>query len=283
MNKTILGFLAVLLVVIGGIFIFHPTKNSDQTVLPSVTPSNGTIATPTSTVAQANIVVTSPSIDGTVTNPITVTGKARVFENTFNFILRDATGKNIYESNAMANAPDAGQFGNFSIKIPVPVGASQNLTIEVFDYSAKDGSVVDLVKVPVKLSTTQTMTVKSFFGFKGVSEQDCSATRSVNRTVIRTQETAFMALTELLKGLSVSELQAGFYITSIPANVRINSLNIRNAIAYADFDETLQSEVAGSCRVTAIRSQITETLKQFSTIKDVVISINGRINDILQP
>jgi len=45
----------------------------------------------------------------------------------------------------------------------------------------------------------------------------------------------------------------------------------------------LQYQVGGSCRVSAIRAQIIETLKQFSTVKNVVISINGRTEDILQP
>jgi len=35
--------------------------------------------------------------------------------------------------------------------------------------------------------------------------------------------------------------------------------------------------------VTAIRAQITETLKQFPTVENVVISIDGRTEDILQP
>ncbi len=50
-----------------------------------------------------------------------------------------------------------------------------------------------------------------------------------------------------------------------------------------DFDETLEKAVGGSCRVAAIRSQITKTLLQFPSFKKVIISINGRTEDILQP
>jgi hypothetical protein len=35
--------------------------------------------------------------------------------------------------------------------------------------------------------------------------------------------------------------------------------------------------------VAAISAQIRETLKQFSTVKGVIISIDGRTEDILQP
>jgi spore germination protein GerM len=54
-------------------------------------------------------------------------------------------------------------------------------------------------------------------------------------------------------------------------------------VAKVDFDERLGFQVGGSCRVSAIRAQITETLMQFSTVKSVVVSINGRTEDVLQP
>ncbi|MBU3925210.1 GerMN domain-containing protein, partial [Patescibacteria group bacterium] len=56
-----------------------------------------------------------------------------------------------------------------------------------------------------------------------------------------------------------------------------------NGIAKVDFDERLEFQAGGSCRVAAIRAEITETLKQFPTVNNVVISINGRTEDILQP
>ena len=53
--------------------------------------------------------------------------------------------------------------------------------------------------------------------------------------------------------------------------------------AVVDFDKTLEQGVGGSCRVTAIRAQIEKTLQQFLEIDEVVISIDGRAGDILQP
>jgi len=48
-------------------------------------------------------------------------------------------------------------------------------------------------------------------------------------------------------------------------------------------DKQIEYQMGGSCRVSAIRSQITQNLLQFPTIKNVIISVNGRTEDILQP
>ena len=105
----------------------------------------------------------------------------------------------------------------------------------------------------------------------------------MERIVAATKTPARESIELLLSGiLSNAEKEEG-YFTSINYGVRINKLTIENGVAEIDFDEQLESEVAGSCQVSAIRAQITETLMQFETVKDVVISINGKTEDILQP
>jgi spore germination protein GerM len=129
----------------------------------------------------------------------------------------------------------------------------------------------------------KTITVKIFFG--NIKEDpevlDCEKVYSVERLVFK-NKAMIQALEELLKGPTLEEQEKG-YLTNINSGVIINSLVVENSIAKVDFDEQLGYQVGGSCRVMAIRSQITETLKQFSEVKDVIISINGRIEDILQP
>ncbi len=268
------GLIAVFVIVIGFIIL-----RSQATAPVEV----GSTPTPSVSVREANIVVTSPKSGDFVSNPIVVTGRARVFENTFNYILRDSSGNKIYENYAMADAPDAGLFGDFAVKIPVPLTATDNLMVEVFEYSAKDGSVTNLVRVPVTIDSTKTSTIKAFFSSGKLDPKaSCTKVFPVERIVIKTQETAFISLIELLKGVTTAEKSSG-YSTSIPEKARINLVNIRSGTAYVDFDETLQYQVGGSCRVSTIRAQIIETLKQFSSVKSVVISINGRTEDILQP
>ena len=58
-----------------------------------------------------------------------------------------------------------------------------------------------------------------------------------------------MSLSELLLAPAPSEMAQGS--NQIPSDVQINSLRIENGVAYADFNETLEQGVAGSCRVTA--------------------------------
>ena len=110
----------------------------------------------------------------------------------------------------------------------------------------------------------------------------CNKVFPVQRVVSKTQAVARTALEELLKGPTEKEKSEGFF-TSINSGVKIQKLTVENGVAKVDFDEQLQFQVGGSCRVSAIRAQIAETLKQFSTIQEVVISIDGRTEDILQP
>lgn len=114
------------------------------------------------------------------------------------------------------------------------------------------------------------------------TSDDCETVTLFLRTVGKSSELPQASLVELLKGPTEEE-KGKDAITQIPPGVKINSLRQGGDTMYVDFDETLQRGVAGSCRVLAIRSQITNTLKQFPGINDVVISIDGRTDDILQP
>jgi len=129
----------------------------------------------------------------------------------------------------------------------------------------------------------KTTTIKIFFG--NIKEDpevlNCEKVYFVEREVFE-NKVMVQALEELLKGPTLEEQEKG-YLTNINPGVNINSLIVRDNIVKVDFDEQLGFQVGGSCRVLAIRSQITETLVQFPEINDVIISINGRIEDILQP
>jgi len=143
------------------------------------------------------------------------------------------------------------------------------------------------VSQPVNTNTgveTEKMTVKVFFGNTKLDPQvfDCNKVFEVEREIPKTVAVARAALGELLSGPTENEKADG-YITNINPRVKIQSLTIENGIARVDFDEQLEFQVGGSCRVAAISSQIRETLKQFPTVKEVIISIDGRREDILQP
>ena len=158
------------------------------------------------------------------------------------------------------------------------------MRLEVYQSSAKDGSEIDKVKVPLQLQAIQpTKVVEVYFGsMASAGEDECLKAMPLERHVPETNALARAAVAELLKGPTLQERQAG-YFTSLPPDVTINRLAITDGVAEVDFSDTLERGVGGSCRVTAIRNQIIKTLKQFASVKDVVISINGRTEDILQP
>jgi hypothetical protein len=139
------------------------------------------------------------------------------------------------------------------------------------------------IKIPINLEATEMITVKVYFNNSIMDpEFSCNKVFAIEREVPKTTAVARASLEELFKGVTSAEENAGFS-TNINEGVKIQSLTIENETAKVDFNEQLQYQVGGSCRVSAIRAQIIETLKQFPTVKNVVISINGRTEDILQP
>jgi len=142
-----------------------------------------------------------------------------------------------------------------------------------------------LFSLPVKFSKKETTEVEIFFGnmvLSSSNEQDeCKRVYKTFRYVPKTLSIAKVAIEELLRGPTDAEMLSGFF-TSIPAGSKLNNISIKDGIAYVNFDETTESG-GGSCSMASRVAQITQTLMQFPTIKSIVISINGRIEDIFQP
>lgn len=64
--------------------------------------------------------------------------------------------------------------------------------------------------------------------------------------------------------------------------VTLRNLTIVDGIATADFSREITAQAGGATRVLLIREQITQTLLQFSTVKEVVITVEGQ-RDVLEP
>lgn len=129
----------------------------------------------------------------------------------------------------------------------------------------------------------KTMVLKVYFpSSKFDPEVSCNRAFPVERKLDYSLDVGAKAIQELLKGPTEAEKSAGYY-TSLKPGVVLQKLTITNGVAKADFNKKLDENIGGSCWVVSIRTQITETLKQFPTVKEVVISIDGRSEDILQP
>lgn len=111
---------------------------------------------------------------------------------------------------------------------------------------------------------------------------DCSNVYSVTREIKPTKAVAQAALEELLKGTTKQEEKLG-YLSNINAGVNIQKISIKDGLAKIDFSAELEKNVGGSCRTAAIIAQINETVKQFPSVNNVLISIDDKTEDILQP
>ncbi|MBI2644146.1 MAG: GerMN domain-containing protein [Candidatus Wildermuthbacteria bacterium] len=235
--------------------------------------------------------ITNPRPNQEIRSPLLITGQARgnwFFEASFPVKLLDERGNTLVTGIAQAQGEwMTTEFVPFQahIEFDKPAGKKGTLILEKDNPSGLPEQA-DELRVPVvfgEVSSQEMITVQAYFNNSQMDpEFSCNKVFSVNRQIPKTQATARAALEELLKGTTNKEQEQGFF-SSLNSNIKIQQLNIANGVARVDFDEQLQFQVGGSCRVAAIRAQITQTLKQFSTVQNVVISINGRTEDILQP
>jgi len=112
-----------------------PDNNSEEII--SMAPSSS-----------KNIEVLSPRAGDKVGSEFVVKGNARTFESNVAIRLYDSTGAVLLETFTLANAPDAGQFGPFEKMINTQTNTDTG-TLEVFQYSAKDGTQIDKVTIPL--------------------------------------------------------------------------------------------------------------------------------------
>ncbi len=223
---------------------------------------------------EQNIYVTSPKPGSVVTSPLVVAGFARVFEQTLSWRLLDKNGTVLREGIAMTQARDIGMYGPFRFDVFLPVFEGGDFTLEVFTYSPRDGSIQDLVSIPLSLLDQQTTSFHIFFPHN-TDSNSCSAVFGAPRVVANTSATGRAALLELLAGPSVEEEREG-YETALPANLTLNTLAITNGEARADFSAEL-ADIANACEKEKALAQISQTLLQFDMISSVVISSEGEI------
>ena len=247
------------------------------------------VMTPTGQKNNEKIVVITPPPNSEVISPLEVTGNARgswYFEASFPIKLLDASGKVI--ASAVAQAQGDWMTENFvpfraELTFKTPAAKTGALILERDNPSGLPQND-ESISIPVTFAVSKPAAVKIYFSNSKIDPgaMDCSKNYAVTRSIPPTDAVGRAALEQLLLGPAAAEKAQGFF-TSINEGVAINTLIISNGIATVDLSPKLEEAVGGSCRVTAIRAQIVNTLKQFATIKEVIISINGRTDDILQP
>jgi len=241
------------------------------------------------------IQIDNPRPNQIIESPLFIKGKARgnwYFEADFPVKLFD-------DNNFLLGITPAQALGDWMTEDFVPFNATLLFAVSstpkgrlILEKDNPSGlpEYADELTIPVYFKevpeiSQEFMTVKIFLSdsrFVGEPYFDCSRTIAVERQVPKTLAVTKTAIEALLRGAIQEEIDQGF-VSNINSGVRIQSLTIENSIAKIDFDKQLEFQVGGSCRVAAIRAQITETLKQFPTVDSIIISIDGRTEDILQP
>ncbi|SCF15226.1 Sporulation and spore germination [Micromonospora coriariae] len=97
------------------------------------------------------IVVSGPRVGERVTAPLTVTGTADVFEATVSVRVLDAAGREVATGFGTASC-GSGCRGGYRVVVGWHTAREQRGTIEVYEVSARDGSRINTVVVPVLLA-----------------------------------------------------------------------------------------------------------------------------------
>ena len=100
--------------------------------------------------ADPSMIVSAPLAGQRVTSPIPISGRARVFEAAVSIDVFDATGGLLVHTFTMASQ-GAPSFAPFAASVSFTVTREQTGCIRVFEQSARDGSPVNTVQVPVTL------------------------------------------------------------------------------------------------------------------------------------
>ncbi len=220
---------------------------------------------------EENFICIDEEIEGSLlTNPFEVSGSGIAFENTINWQLLDDEGNLLNEGFVTADSPDIGEPGDFTIRafILAPPESSKGV-LKVFEYSARDGEPVHIAEVSVELPTAS-MATKIFLPSEGTL--DCSEVTAKDFTIGQTILPMEASIQTLLRE------SAG-----IPANTHLESIAVSNGTVRVVFSPELEPG-GGSCAVEAIRAQIESTLKRFSSVNNVEISVTGKSPDeTLQP
>jgi len=280
MKKHVILVIVLVIVIAGAIgFYFYIHHKSVEPIMPDEEENS-------------DVIVDYPEKNQVISSPLLIEGRARgtwFFEASFPIRLLDENGNQIAVAIAQAQSDWMTEgFVPFKAELEWTSSAAMYGTL-IFEKDNPSGLPENAgeFRLPIIIGVSNNsdkITIKLYFNNNEMDpEYSCNKVFPVERQIPLTEDVAGAAVRELLKGPTEQEKSEGFF-TSINQGVEIQSLNIEDGIARIDFNEQLEFQVGGSCRVAAIRAEITQTLKQFIPIvQEVIISIDNRTEDILQP
>jgi LysM repeat protein len=127
------------------IFVGQRLRIPDGVSAPPPNGDNGVVT------EQEAIVITSPSMNDSISSPVTVTGFGSGFENNLAVDVLDETGSVIGQGYVMIDA-EIGQHGPFTGTIEfTPPATAQPGRVSVYEISPRDGAIQHLNSVTVNL------------------------------------------------------------------------------------------------------------------------------------
>jgi len=259
------------------------SSDSNPTVKGSNTSPGGTVA-----ILDSNIVINQPISNASISSPVEISGRARVFEGLVLFRVRDFFNQLIAEGS-VETGMGASEWGPYRTTLEFPQPVSPTGWVEVYTQSANDknGSDQDLIRLPVAFAAYQDPVVGIFYSNINQDPEllNCDQVYPAQRIVqFNGQQLLINVLEMLFSGVTEEEMAQGFVNNLPEEGVRVQSLDLaEGGILKIDFNQALQEDISGSCRVQAIQAQIVKTLIQFSGIEKIEISIDGETEGILQP
>ena len=97
------------------------------------------------------ILVESPLAFQVVTSPLHATGTANTFEATFQYDLVNGAGT-VVKTHFVTATSGTGTRGTFEFSVPFTAGNHSSGSLVVYEISAKDGSRINEIGIPLKLS-----------------------------------------------------------------------------------------------------------------------------------
>jgi hypothetical protein len=210
----------------------------------------------------------------TAENPLVVRGRARTFENAVSLRARNAQGEVIAEEHVTSTG-EMGHHNPFEARLWIVHDPGGRLTIEAFEYSAKDGAIQSLTSKEVAYEIEIIPATLVF------PAGDCTKLKPFERRLPKSVAMARLLSEALMAGPDAHEKSAGAS-SPFPRDADVRSVILRDGELTVDFNERLQN-VGGSCAALGIRESVVRTLEQLPSVKRVQITAGGSRELALQP
>lgn len=230
------------------------------------------------------IVIETPTDGASITGAFSVTGRAKADgKGKLMVDVKRSVGGLLFQGPLELQDDNGASYGRFQATVGPFIDATGGAVVEVYRLDDK-GMETDKQSKNITFAKPDTVDVQVYFqNSKLDPTASCDLVFPVTRSV-STETKVYRAAIEALLAGPTSDESAKGYNTSLPEGVRLKSVGAdANGTVTADFDSALDRGVAGSCRVTAIRDQIVRTLEQFPEVHDVVITVDGVKDTVLQP